>query len=62
MVAQDSGGAVTDGVRDMVRFVIICAILLGCAEYLTRRTPASFRWVMLAALWVMLLLMLMGTM
>lgn len=43
--------------RSLVSFLLACAIALGAAEYMTRRSAATLRWCILAVIWVLLLAM-----
>lgn len=44
--------------RALARFIFLGAILLLCAEYVTKRTPATVRWCIMAGAWGYLVLML----
>lgn len=47
-----------DDTREVARFIVVCTIMLGAAEMLTRRTPATMRWVLLACVWLFVVFLL----
>jgi len=52
----------SDEVSQMARFLVVCTIALGAAEYITRRSVgAPVRWAILAAIWVIVVFMLFWT-
>jgi hypothetical protein len=47
-----------DETREMARFIVVCTIMLASAEFLTRRTAATLRWVLLVVVWLVVVAML----
>lgn len=47
-----------DASRALARFLFLAAVLLFCAEYLTKRTPATLRWCIMAGAWLYLVFIL----
>lgn len=43
---------------NVARFLLVMALLLAAGEVLTRRSPASFRWSVLASTWLVLVFVL----